>query len=147
MNLIGTLQRVINPAAKIRNAVGRVETLVGIHLPGVVGIGRNLPSTDVDGLQPRLHLLHRLVAGHGAQSIDVFLAVQKFPQALGTEARQRVLDVDRAAQAKHVFRGVRTLQALPARIRYPVMVQCGLGKLILSGAFFVAQHLFDALRD
>src|SRR5437016_5356173 len=89
MNLIGTLQRVINPAAKIRNAVGRVETLVGIHLPGVVGIGRNLPSTDVDGLQPRLHLLHRLVAGHGAQSIDVFLAVQKFPQALGTEARKR----------------------------------------------------------
>ena len=62
MHLVRALQRVINPPAEIRNAVRGIQTLIGIHRARIIRVGSDLPSTDVDRLQPGLHLLHRLVA-------------------------------------------------------------------------------------
>ena len=76
MHLVGPLQRAVDAAAKIRNAVRRIQALVGIHLPRIVGVRRHLPSAHIDRLQSRLHLLHRLVAGHRAQRVDVRLGLQ-----------------------------------------------------------------------
>ena len=46
---------------------GRIERLVRIHLAGVVGVGRDLPAREIDGLEPGLHLLQGLVAGQRAE--------------------------------------------------------------------------------
>src|SRR3546814_6359437 len=50
-----------------RHAVIGVEALVGVHLPGGVGVRRDLPAREVNRLQPGADLLHRLVAGEGAE--------------------------------------------------------------------------------
>ena len=119
MDLVGANQSVVQTAHQVGHGVGRIEALVGIHLAGVVGVGGDLPATDVDGLQAGSDHLHCLVAAHGAEGINVVLAIQQFPQTLSPEARQRVLDVQGAAQAHNVFRGIRTGDSLPARIRLP----------------------------
>ena len=98
-----------------RHRVDRIERLVRIHLAGDVGVGRDLPARQVDRLEAGLHLLHRLVAGHRAERIDERLLVDELPELLGAAARERVLDVDRAAQADDVLRRVAALDALPAR--------------------------------
>ena len=63
MDLVSARKRIVQPAAKVRHRIGRVEALIGIHLPGVVGVGRNLPAADIDGLQSGGDHLHRLIAG------------------------------------------------------------------------------------
>src|ERR1700686_386411 len=63
MDLIGTHERLINAAYKVWDAVCGIEALVGIHLSSIVGVGGNLPSAYVDGLQSGLDLLDGLVPG------------------------------------------------------------------------------------
>jgi hypothetical protein len=75
-DLICAQQRVIDPPDHLRNRVGRVERLVRVGLPGQVPVGGDLPAGQVDGLQPRLHHLHRLVAGDRAERAHRILAVQ-----------------------------------------------------------------------
>ncbi len=103
MYLVCALQRIVDAPAKIRNAVRRVQTLVGIHSAGIIRIRRDLPSANVDRFQPSLHLLHRLVTGHGAERVNVRVSLQQFPQTLRAHASERVLNVDRATQAQHIF--------------------------------------------
>ena len=119
MDLVGAHQRVVQAAAQVGHRVRRIEALVGIHLAGVVGVGGDLPAADVDGLQPGGDHLHRLVAGHGAEGVDVLLAGQHLPQALGAEARERVFDVQGAAQTHNIFRGIRTGDPVPAGVGLP----------------------------
>ena len=107
----------------MRHRVDRIQRLVRIHLAGDVRVGGDLPAGQVDRLQAGLHLLHRLVAGHRAQRVDERLVVHQLPQLLGAAARERVLDVDRAAQAHDVFRRVAALDALPAGIFRPVLLE------------------------
>ena len=107
----------------MRHRVHRIERLVRIHLAGDVRVGGDLPARQVDRLQAGLHLLQRLVAGQRAQRVDERLVVDQLPQLFGAAARERVLDVDRAAQAHDVLRRVAALDALPARILRPVLLE------------------------
>ena len=63
MDLIGPLERLVDPLHYRRDAVRRIKTLVGIHLSGEIGVGRDLPAAEIDRLQSRLDLLHGLIAG------------------------------------------------------------------------------------
>ena len=93
MNLVRSSQGLIEAATKIGHAVGGIQALVGIHLPGIIGVGRNLPAAHVDRLQSGFYLLHRLVAGHGTEGCNVRLAVQEVPKPLRALPSQCVLDV------------------------------------------------------
>ena len=77
--------------------------MVGIHLPGVVGVSRNLPAGEIDGLEAALDLLDRLIAGHSPQAANKGALRHKLAQALCAEAGERVFDADRAGQAIHFF--------------------------------------------
>src|SRR5438477_170340 len=81
-----------------------------------------LPPREVDRLQARLDLLHRLVAGERAQRIDERLGVDQVPQLLGATLGERVLDVQRAAQLHHVGGAVAALDAFPAGVLRPVFL-------------------------
>jgi len=118
------------------NRVGRIQRLVGIHLAGGIGVARHLPAGQVDRLQAGLHLLHGLVAGQGAEGVDVGLVVHQLPQLVGAAFGQGVLDRERAAQADDVGRGVVADHAFPARVAVPFLLQFG-------DLLFTASH--DAL--
>src|SRR5208283_3802903 len=70
VDLIGALEGLVDAAHEIRHAVGGIETLVGIHLAGIVGVGSDLPAAYIDGFQSSLDLLNGLVAGNGTKSGD-----------------------------------------------------------------------------
>ena len=120
-DLVGTQQSIIDAAAELGDGVGGIEALVGIDLSGGVGISGDLPATDIDGVQSGFDHFDGLVAGHGAESLDVTLGIHQLPEALGAEAGKGVIDVDGAAQALHVLGGVSTLNAAPACIGLPGM--------------------------
>ncbi len=81
VNLVGAHQRLIDAAHQIGHAVGGIETLVRVHLAGVVGVGSDLPAAYIDGFQSSLDLLDGLVAGHRSERRDVGLGfvVQQVP--------------------------------------------------------------------
>lgn len=80
LDMIGALQRLIDSLHDMRNAVRRIETLVGIHLSGQVRVRRHLPSAEIDGLQSRFDLLDGLVAGQGPQRMDIIFRMKQIPQ-------------------------------------------------------------------
>lgn len=104
LDLIGSLQRLIDPLHHARHAVGRVQALVGIHLSRQIRVGGHLPAAEVDGLQPGLYLLHRLIAGQRAERRDVILLLQHAPQLIGPSAGQRMLDQDGASELEDFLR-------------------------------------------
>ena len=118
-DLVGAQQRVVDAAAKLRHGVGRIQALVGIDLAGGVGVAGNLPAADVDGLQSGFDHFDGLVAGHGAQGLDVGAGLHEFPEALGAEAGEAVLDMNGAAQTLYVGCRVRPFNAAPACIGFP----------------------------
>jgi len=69
-DLIGALQSLIDPSDYGRDAVRRIKAFVRIHLADEIRVRCDLPATDVDRFQSRLHLLHRLIAGERAERID-----------------------------------------------------------------------------
>ena len=50
LDLICTLQRLIDPFHDRRHAVRRIQALIGIHLAGEISVGSNLPSAKIDCL-------------------------------------------------------------------------------------------------
>jgi hypothetical protein len=123
MQLVGAQQGVVDALDHLRHRVGRIQRLVGVHLAGQVGIGGDLPAGQVDGLEPGLDLLHGLVAGQRAERVDEILGVQRLPQLVRAQSRQRVLDVHGAAQAHHVLGGIGAGDPGPARVVGPVQLQ------------------------
>jgi len=119
LDLVGPAEGVVDGSHQGRRTVAGVQALIGIHLPGEVGVGRDLPAAQVDGLQTGLDHLDCLVTRHGTQGGDVGLGVQQLPEPLGAAARQGGFDVDRAAQPGDIVRGVISLAPLPARVRLP----------------------------
>ncbi len=119
VDLVGAEQRVVDAADERRRRVGGVEALVGVHLPGEVRVGGDLPAGDVDRLEAGLHHLHGLAARERAERADEPVAVEQLPQALGAEARERVLDVDGAAQPLHVFLRVGPRDAVDPPVHRP----------------------------
>ena len=88
LDLVGALQR----------AVDALGTVPAPHWPDRatgrdtwrrrgVGVGRDLPAGQVDRLQAGAHLLHRLVAGHGAERVDEIFLVDELPQPVGAHSR------------------------------------------------------------
>ncbi len=114
LDLVGALQGAVDAAAQFRCGVGRVQRLVRIHGPGGVGVGRDLPARQIDGLQPGPDHLHGLVSGHGAEGVDIGLVVKQLPQAVGSALGQGVGDRDRAAQTQDVFRRIGPLDTVEA---------------------------------
>ena len=123
IDLVGALQRLVDPLHDRRNRVRRIERLVGVHVTGKVGVGGDLPAAEVDGLQAGADLLNGLIAGEGAEGGDVRLSLQKVPQPLRAHFRERVPDVDRTAEAVDVIRGVVAGDAVPARVVLPVALE------------------------
>ena len=68
-DLVGALQRLVDPLDHRRNAVRRIKTLIGIHVSGEIRVGRDLPAAEINRFQSRFHLLHRLVAGERAERV------------------------------------------------------------------------------
>src|SRR5690606_9184274 len=107
--------------------------LVGVGVPGQVGVGCDLPSGEVDGLQAGADLLDSLVTGERTEGVDVVLSVEQLPQAFCSQTGQRVLLGDRAAQPDHILSGVRPLDALPARVGLPLLLESRAGFLLTTG--------------
>ncbi len=108
-DLVRPLEGLVDAIDQRGNAVGRIEALVGIGLVGGVHVGGDLPTADVDRLQPGLDLLHGLGPGLGPQGADVGLGVQETPEPLRPQVGQRVLHLDAAAEANHVGRRIRPM--------------------------------------
>ena len=111
LDLIGAEQRVVDALDHLRDRVDRVKGLVGIHLAPGVGVGGDLPAGKVNGLEAGLGHLNTLVAGEGAERVDVMLGVEAGPELFRAEAGDGVLDMDRAADLVDVFGGVGALHA------------------------------------
>ena len=120
VDLVGAQQRVVDAPHESRHAVGGIQALVGVGLAAEVGVGGDLPAAQVDRLEAGLDHLHRLAAGQRAERGHVVLGVEQRPEPLRAEPRERVLDLDRAAQAQHVLARVGALDALPAPVRRAV---------------------------
>jgi hypothetical protein len=82
MDLVRAEEGLVQAAHKIRVAIGGIQTLVRIHLRGVVGIGGNLPAADLNHLQTRGDLLYGLVPRHRAQRGFVFHSASRFSSLL-----------------------------------------------------------------
>ena len=108
-DLVGALERAIDPAGELGPGIGRVERLVGIHGAGGVGIGGDLPAGQVDRLETGANLLHRLVAGDRTERADgLVLTLEQLPQFLGAATGEGVVDGDRTAQPLDLIRVVGT---------------------------------------
>ena len=123
IDLIGALQRLIDALDHLRHGVRRIQTLVGIHLAGEIGIGGDLPAAEINRLQAGAHLLHRLIAGQCAKRGYERFVIQELPQPLRSHLRERVLDVDRSTKAENILRRILARDTAPARIRLPVSFQ------------------------
>jgi hypothetical protein len=122
-HLLGPEQGVVDPADDRRDAVGRVQALVGVGVAGQVGVGRDLPAGQVDGLEAGLGHLHRLPAGQGAEGRDVVALAQQAPQPLGPHPGQGVLDQHLGPEPAHVLGRVVAADAPPAGARAPLLEQ------------------------
>ena len=88
-----------------------------------VCVGRDLPAAQVNRLQACGDLLYGLISGQGSESGDEEVVLQQMPEALGTHAREGVLDVDGATQLFDVLWGVWASDAFPAQVGLPVLLQ------------------------
>ena len=114
LDLVGALQRLVDAAHDGRHAIDRIEALIGIHVAAGVGVRRDLPARQVDRLQPGLYLLHRLVAGEGAQRRDEILLMQQLPELARTIFGQRMMDRQRPRQPADIRHRVGAGDVAPA---------------------------------
>ena len=114
LDLVGALQRLVDATDDRWNAVDRVEALVWVHVARRVGVGRDLPAAQVDGLEAGLDLLHGLVAGEGAEGGHEVFGAQQFPQAPGAVLGEGLADLHRAGEPAHIGRRVGAGDVLPA---------------------------------
>ena len=134
LDLIGSLQRLVDSADESGNAVHGVETLVRVGAAVRVRVGGHLPAAAVDGVEPGAHLLDCLIAGDGPQRRNVILSVQELPQTLRAHLRQRMLDAHRAAQPPHVLGRIGPGDPVPAdRHEIDLLRRGGRGAVALRG--------------
>ena len=102
IDLVGTLQRLVDSPNDSGNAVCRIETLVRIHLAGEIGVGRDLPAAEIDRFEAGFYLLNSLVASQRAERRDEGLSPQQLPKFLRAPAREGVLRHNAALQPLHL---------------------------------------------
>ena len=83
--------------------------MIGIHGAGIVSIGRNLPTAEINSLETHLRHLHGLITGHGAERADKIVLDGPFPKLLGPGAGKRMLYMHAASQTHHIGSAVTTL--------------------------------------
>src|SRR5215207_108817 len=120
VDLVGPLQRLVDPLDHVRHAVGWIQTLVGIHVPGQVGVSGHLPARKIDRLESGLDLLHGLIAGQSSQRPHEWPIVHERPKPLRAYPRERVLDPDRTPEPRHIIGRVRALDPLPT-LAFPLL--------------------------
>jgi hypothetical protein len=111
LDLVGALESLVDPLAELRPGIGGIERLVGIHGPGGVGVGGDLPARQVDRLEAGADHLHRLVAAEGAERIDITLAPQQLPEPPRTSPGERMFDGKRASQPLHLRHAIGPVDA------------------------------------
>ena len=128
LDLVGTLEGVVDAPDHGRDRVVGVERLVGVHGLGGVAVGGDLPAGEIDGLDPGLGLLQGLTAGDGAHAVHIALlgpAADQVPQLGRAALGVGVLGLDAAAQAHHVSGAVAALHIGPAGVLGPLALQGG----------------------
>ena len=128
-DLVGALQGAIDLARQLGTGIGGVERLVGIHGPGDIGVGSNLPARQIDRLQAGTDLLHRLIARHGAKRIDIGLGLEQAPELFGAAFSERIADLHRAAQLEDVLDAIAALDTVKT-------VSSGTGNQIFEACHF-----------
>ena len=123
LDLISADEGAIDSSHHRWHRIHRIQRLVRIHFAGDVGVSGHLPAGEIDSLETSLDLLHRLIAGQRTQGVDKGLLVDEFPELFGAPSRQRVLDVNRAAEAHDVFRRVVARDPFPPRVLRPILLQ------------------------
>ena len=121
LDLVGPAQGVVDPAHDRRDAVRRVEALVGIRGLTEIRVRSDLPAREVDRLQTGLHHLRRLAARQRTQRCDLaFAAGEVVPQLLGAASCQRVLDMDRPTLGARHRLPRRSARSRPSGGHWPI---------------------------
>src|SRR6266568_2720684 len=113
-NLIGTHECVVDGTDHTRHAVGRIQTLVRVHLATKVRVRRNLPAAQIDGLEAGFGHLNRLISCERAKSGDIFLLVKHVPELLCAGASERMLYLNGSAKAPDIGGLVSANRPFPA---------------------------------
>ena len=92
-DLVSPQQRIVDSFHHRRNAVGWIQTLVGIHLARQIGIRCHLPSAKLDGFQARLNLLDRLVPSECSKRRHIIFFLEQFPEAFGAQRQAKVYSI------------------------------------------------------
>jgi hypothetical protein len=114
LDLVGPLQRLVDALAEFGTGIGGIERLIRIHGAGRVRIGGDLPAGEIDGLEARADHLHGLIAGEGAERVDIILALQELPEPLRTATGERIFDRQGSAEALDLGRIIRAGDTLEA---------------------------------
>ena len=96
VELVGSLQGLVDPLHDGRDRVDRVQRLIRIHGLSQVRVACDLPAGKVNGLETGLDLLHGHVAGQCPQGVDERLLMKVAPQLGGAFGSQAVFDLGRA---------------------------------------------------
>ena len=115
--------RVVDLPDDVRNAVGRIQAQIRIHLARAVAVRGDLPAAQIDGLKAGPDLLDRLVPGEGPEGADTAFRLQETPQTSGAPFGEGVPDADRSPEPDDVVRPVRPDDARPPFIHFPVRFQ------------------------
>src|SRR5699024_9396990 len=123
-DLVGAQQSVVDAADNVGDGVCRVEGLVGVGVAGEVGVTCDLPTGQVDSLQAGADLLDSLVAGEGAQCVDVVVALcgNCIPEDLGAALCEGVLLDDVALELCNLLSGVVAGDSVPAWVGVPILL-------------------------
>ncbi len=138
LDFVGAGEAVVDALHDLRHRVHGVQRLVGVHRGVLVIVGSHLPAGQVDRLDAGLDLLHGLAAGQRAEAVHIRFVVDEVPELFSTAARQRVFDLEGAAEPHDVGGAVTALDPLPAGVLRPVFFQGG-------DLLFTAQLLIEGL--
>ena len=115
-DLVGALQRAIDPPHGGGHAVDRVQALVGIRVTGGVAVGRDLPPRQIDRIQTGTDHLYCLASGQCAEGADRVARLEQGPELPSAAIGDCVLNPQGAPQPFHIVGGVGTSDPFPARI-------------------------------
>jgi hypothetical protein len=123
VNLIRSLEGIIDSAYEIRNTVDGIKTLIRVSMAGAVVFGGYLPSADINCFQSGLYLLNRLTSGQSSQSRNKRLVMKQIPEPAGSMPRKGVFDFHRSSQFENIPGGISALYSFPTVILDPSLVR------------------------
>ena len=79
LDLVRAHEGIVDALHHRRHRIDRIQRLIRVHLASNVSVRSHLPSGEINRLEAGLHLLHRLVATHGAERVDKRLIGDELP--------------------------------------------------------------------